>query len=350
MTGRRRPIGTVLLLSLLVVVIALLGASGSASLERTTIESLILITAVVGFWLFVGNSGVLSFGHVCFMAIGGYAAALTTIDPFVKESVLPDLPSILLDVNLSPAAGCLLGGAVAGVFALALSGPLMRLSGIAAALTSLAVLQIVVVVASQWRSVTNGTSGIDGIPLATGLGGALATALCAIAVGMAFQVSRWGARLRASREDEIAARAVGIGVHAERRIAFVLSAVIVGVAGGLYVEFLGSLTPTTMYLDTTFLLVVMLVVGGQTSLSGAVIGALFVLIVREALRQVEAGVNVGPVHLDGPLGLAEVGLALILLATLISRPQGLTGGRELHFPRLRRTAREPIDVEPEVAA
>ena len=282
------------------------------------------------------------------MTIGGYTAAILSIDPFIKESVLPDLPSALLTTTVPAPVACVIGGLVAGVFALTLSGPLMRLSGIAAALTSLAVLQIVTVVASQSRTFTNGTLGVDGIPLATGLGGALATALSAIVVAMAFQTSRWGARLRASREDEVAARALGIEVHGERRIAYVLSAVVVGIAGGMFVQLLGSVTPTTMYLDTTFLLIVMLVVGGQTSVSGAVVGTLFVAIVREGLRRVEAGFDLGPVHVDGPLGLAEVGLALILLVTLLARPAGLTSGRELAWPqslRLRRGPREPVDAE-----
>jgi branched-chain amino acid transport system permease protein len=153
----------------------------------------------------------------------------------------------------------------------------------------------------------------------------------AIVVAHALQRSRWGARLRASREDDVAARSLGVGVHLERRLAFVLSAAIVGVAGGLYVQLLGSITPTTLYLDTTFLLVVMLTVGGQTSLSGAVVGSVCIAVVRELLRRLEGGAHVGPVFVDGPAGMSEIGLALVLLLILIQRPAGLTGGREIAF-------------------
>lgn len=336
----RRGFATVAVLAVGVTALALLAGSGDEELRRTTVEALVLLTAVVGFYVFVGNSGVLSFGHVCFMAIGAYATAILSMDPLVKESVLTDLPRFLMDVHLPSYAGCLAGGLVAGVAALAVSGPLMRLSGIAAALTSLALLQIVFVVSNEWQAVTNGTYGIDGIPLKAGLGTGIATAVGAILLAYVFQRSRWGARLRATREDDIAARSLGIGVHLERRLAFVLSAAIVGVAGGLYVQLLGSLTPTTLYLDTTFLLVVMLTVGGQTSLSGAVVGSVFVAVVRELLRRIEAGAHLGPVFIDGPAGLAAVGLALVLLLTLILRPAGLTGGREITFIRLQR--RRPL--------
>jgi branched-chain amino acid transport system permease protein len=327
----RRGVATVIVLAVGVAALALLAGSGNEALRRTTVEALVLVTAVVGFYVFVGNSGVLSFGHVCFMAIGAYATAIFSMDPFVKESVLTDLPPFLLDAHLPSYVSCLAGGLVAGVVALGVSGPLMRLSGIAAALTSLALLQIVFVVSNEWRAVTNGTFGIDGIPMKAGVGTGIATAVGAIVVAHAFQRSRWGARLRASREDDVAARSLGVGVHLERRLAFVLSAAIVGVAGGLYVQLLGSITPTTLYLDTTFLLVVMLTVGGQTSLSGAVVGSVCIAVVRELLRRLEGGAHVGPVFIDGPAGLSEIGLALVLLLILIQRPAGLTGGREITF-------------------
>ena len=331
---RLEGLSTFLLLAALVVVLGLLAATGSETLQRTAIESLLLVTAVVGFYVFVGNSGILSFGHVCFMSIGAYVGGLLAINPIDRQTILFELPSWLANIESPPPyVACLAGGLVAAAVAAFVSIAIMRLNGIAAALTSFAVLQIVYVVERNWNQVTNGSSGIDGIPTTTTVGSALVTAVAAIALALLFQRTRWGARLRASREDEVAAHALGIGVLFERRLAFALSAFVVGTAGGLYGQFLGSITPDTLYLNTTFLLVVMLIVGGQTSLSGAVVGAIFVSVVREGLRQIEAGAQVGPVFLDGPLGLAEVGLALVLLVALILRPAGLTGGRELTMVR-----------------
>lgn len=335
MSERLGALSTPALLALLVVAVAAIGASGGDALERTTIQGLVLLIATIGFSVFVGNSGVLSFGHVAFMSIGAYATALLAMDPIVKQSVLLELPGFLADAHAAPYVACVIGGGVAALFALALSVPLMRLSGIAAALTSFAVLQVVYVVEREARSVTNGSRGIDGIPMEASVLGGVVIACLAIGLALAFQRSRWGARLRASREDEVAARAAGIGVHAERRVAWVLSAFVVGVAGGLFALSVGSITPDMLYVETTFLLVVMLTVGGQLSLSGAVVGSIFVTVVSELLRRVEAGAHIGPAFVDGPLGLSQVGLALILLLTLILRPAGLTGGRELTLRRPR---------------
>ena len=76
----------------------------------------------------------------------------------------------------------------------------------------------------------------------------------------------------------------------------------------------------------------MLVVGGMTSLSGAVIGSLTISFIAEFLRRVEQGVDVGPLHIPSRLGLREVGLAIIMLAILILRPRGIVNGREIPWP------------------
>ncbi len=93
---------------------------------------------------------------------------------------------------------------------------------------------------------------------------------------MAYQRSRLGRMLRASREDAAAAEAVGVNVHRQRLWAFTLSGALAGFAGGLYVHMLGSITTDSVYLELTFLTLAMLVFGGATSLWGAVLGALVV--------------------------------------------------------------------------
>lgn len=331
---------TPLLLCGIVAITTVASASRSEILRRVTIEDLVLLSGVVGFYIFVGNSGVLSFGHVCFVMIGGYTAGLLATPAIVKESDNPNLLPVLASAGSHPYVACLFGGLVAAIVAVGLSVPLMRLTGTAAALASFAVLIVVQVVASQWREVTNGVLGLSGVPTTTNIRASFGTAVAAIIVAFLFQESRWGARLRASREDEVAARALGISVTLERRIAFVLSAFVMGVVGGLYVQFLGAITPTTFYINTTFLLVLMLIVGGQTSLSGAVVGCVVVSVIRESLRQVEAGVSVGPVFIKGPTGLAEVGLAISLILILFLRSSGLTGGHEIRVaPLLARWSR-----------
>lgn len=324
--GRLQTLKTVqvpVLLAGAALALATFGATGSPRTQSTVTTTLVLMVAVVGFYIFVGNSGVFSFGHAAFMAIGAYVAPLLVIDPLRKPLLIPGLPEWVADLRVGPDAATLIAGIVAATVAAVVSVPLMRLAGIAASLASFALLGIVHTVAIQWEELTNGPAGLVGIPHTTNLWTATGWAIAAIGVAWLFQMSSVCQRLRASREDELAARAIGIGVHAERRYAFCVSAFFMGAAGSLYAQHLGTVTPSTVYLDVTFLLVVMLVVGGTGSLSGAVLGTAVVAALAETLRSVEAGISIGGLLLDGPLGTREVGLAVALLVVLAFKPVGL---------------------------
>ena len=124
-------------------------------------------------------------------------------------------------------------------------------------------------------------------------------------------------------------------IWSQRLIAFVLSAFIVAIGGVLYGHFLGTLAVNMFWLDLTFLTLAMLVVGGLRSLTGAVVGTLSVMVVRELLRSLEQGVSIAGHDVSFPNGVQEIGLALVLLAILIYRPQGLIGDRELGRPELK---------------
>ena len=157
----------------------------------------------------------------------------------------------------------------------------------------------------------------------------------AIAVAYLFQISRWGLMLRASRDDDVAAKASAVRIVRERLIAFALSAAMVGAGGGLYAQFLGSMTVDQFYLEMTFVTLAMLVVGGIGSLSGAVIGVLAVTFVIEFLRTFEHGFSIDGVKFLLPSGSQEIGLGVVMALILILRPT-----RPHPQPGIRRTARE----------
>jgi branched-chain amino acid transport system permease protein len=314
-------------LAVLVVVATGLASLGGAAQDQIVMTALIELLFVVALYVFVGLSGVLSFGHMSFGAIGAYTAAILVIPPDVKPSLFFGMPGWLADAHASPLVSVLAGGGVAALFALVVGVPLLRLSGLAASLGTFALLLIVNTVATNWSSVTGGASGVSAVPTTTTTVTVLVWVLVAMAVAFVFQESSWGLRLRASREDEVAARAGGIGVTRARTIAWVISAFFTGAAGGLYGEFLGSFNATAFYLSITFVIMAMLVVGGLTSLAGAVIGSIGLSFVSELLRHAENAV--------GRPGLSELGLALIMILILVLRPRGITGGRELALPRRR---------------
>jgi branched-chain amino acid transport system permease protein len=280
----------------------------------------------------MGNSGIVSFGHVSFMAIGAYTSALLTAQPSVKQALIKGLAPFLAHAHWATIPAALLGGVIAASFAGIIGFPLMRLAGLAAGIATLALLVIVNTVTSQWTSLTGGTYSFAGIASDTTLWGSLLWAIVVMAITYAFKQSRVGLRLQATREDEVAAGSVGINVASERWIAFMLGALIVGVAGALDAHYLGAINPGLFYFQITFLTIVMLVVGGVKSFSGAVIGTVVISVVTELLRTIEKGPHVFGGKIPELRDLTEVGLAVILLIVVTLRPRGITGGREIAWP------------------
>jgi branched-chain amino acid transport system permease protein len=338
----------VALVVLVTVTTEVLVATGSSVVRSVVTVALINLVLVVALYIFVGNSGIFSFGHLAFAAIGAYTAGILTIPPKSvgevtgKDVLLPNAPHFLARAHTGSIAATLIAGGVAMVVALVIALPLMRLSGIAASLATFAVLIIVYVIANNWQAVTNATSGMAGVPTTTGPRTALAWSLAVIVVAFLFQQTRTCVRLRASREDEVAARAIGVGIYNERRVAFVLSAGCTGMGGALYAQYLGSFNGDAFYIPLTFTIVAMLVVGGTTSLAGAVVGTAFLSAVAEGLRRLELR--------EHRPGLQQVGFALIMLAVLVWRPRGLTLGREITWPVQRRPRTRAPASAPETSS
>jgi len=299
------------------------------SLRLTLAEMFIRVTVVVGLYVFVGNSGIISFGHIGFMCIGAYAAAWATAEPTFKSIMLQGLPPILQE-NQFPFAVAMLGAILLpAAVALVLGIALMRLAGVASSIATFAFLIIVNNVYSNWDGVTAGVSSIVGIPAVVGPWTAFGFAALAVIVAHLLQISRYGLMLKASRDNEVAARASGVNILRMRLVAFVVSAAIVGAGGGLAAQFLGILTVDSFYLSLTFITLAMLVVGGMSSLSGAVLGVVAVTAIIEVLRVFERGVSLGGSSVALPAGGQEIGLGVVMALILIFRPSGLSAGREL---------------------
>jgi branched-chain amino acid transport system permease protein len=316
----------------LVVIAGLLTTVASRSTSIYLVNAIVAAAIVVGIYVFVGNSGVISFGHVSFVAVGAFAAGVLTVPAELKAAVLPDLFPVLRDHTIgtgaSLAVATLVGAALAGLVGL----PLMRLSGLAAGIATFAVLEITHNLLREWTSIGPGATTLSLVPESTGALEATLGVSLVILVAFGYQRSRFGRMLRASREDPAAAQAVGISVHRQRLWAFTLSGALCGFAGGLYVHMLGSITTEQVYLDLTFLTLAMLVVGGATSLFGAVVGALAISGLDAFLGEAEQGIDVG-FAIDAPAGTRLVVVSALMALVLILRPSGLTGGREFGWRR-----------------
>lgn len=313
------------------------GLAGRAT-EIEILSALVSVSTVVAVYVFVGNSGVLSFGQISFVALGAFTSGVMTIPLDSKTGVLPQLFPILRDHTIGNVPSLALAALVGGVAALLVGIPLMRLSGLAAGIATFAVLEITHNLLREWNAIGPGATTLALVPETTDAWQATIGAIVVIVAAFVYQQSRLGRKLRATREDPAAAAGVGINVHRERLWGFVLSGALSGLAGGLLVHLLGSITTEDVYLELTFLTLAMLVVGGSTSLLGAVVGALLVSGIDTFLSHAEDGVGIG-FTVDLPQGTRLVVLGVLMAAMLVLRPTGVTGGREFSLPNLTRSRR-----------
>ena len=328
----------VVLIGLLLVFALAVTLTGDKALGRMAAETLVRVVLVVGLWIFVGNSGVVSFGHAGYMAIGAYCSAWLTLKPQMKSLFLPDLPVWLAQAEWPVFPAAIVSGLLAALIALISGAAILRLSGIAASIATFAFLAIVNTVYSNWEGVTGATSSVVGLSRYVDQWVALAWAAAAIVAANIYANSASGLALRATREDEVAASASGINMYRHRLLSLVLSGFFTGVSGALLGHSIGVLNPDSFYLGITFISLAMLVIGGVGSLSGAVVGVLSLSLVIEALVRLEQGVTFGSAELALPSGAQEILIGIVMILVLVLRPTGLLAGRELGLQRvLRRT-------------
>jgi branched-chain amino acid transport system permease protein len=315
----------------LVVLAGWIGSGLSASRQLEFGNALVNTAIVVALYVFVGNSGVISFGHISFVAVGAYLSGILTLGATEKNFVLPSLFPWLRHTHVGTVSSLALAAAIGGVYALLVGLPLMRLSGLPAGIATFAVLGITYNVLRYWEKVGPAAQALTSVP-EVGVWTLTVGVLLAVVVAYAYQRSRGGRLLRATREDPAAAQAAGINVYRQRLVAFTISGALAGFAGGLLMHELGTITTDQVHLELTFITLAMLVVGGANSLLGAVLGALSISALDAFLGDAENGIHIG-FHLNLPDGTRLVTLGAVMALVLLLRPSGITGGRELGLPR-----------------
>ena len=259
--------------------------------------------------LIAGYTGLFSLAHHVFAGIGGYTSALLVI-----RSGVP--------VPLGLAAGGLVAGAAGyGIGALTL-----RMRALYLALATWAFAESTRVLVSMEYGITRGDLGLPVPKLFPTVSPRpyyeLFLLLAAATVaGLALLLrSRIGYRLRAIRDDEGAARAAGINTVRWKRFVFAISSAVAGVAGAVYGHYIGLLSPIGMKFDEMAIIIIMVILGGQRTLAGPVLGAVVVEVVSEALRAY------GQIRM--------VLFALVVLGMMRLYPPGLAGLIRLAIARL----------------
>ncbi len=297
--------------------------------QGTVTHYLILTVAVLAFSTFTGNSGILSFGHVAFMGLAAHISGLLTIPPAQKGVFLPDVPSWLAGTDMHVLVAGLIAVALVTSIGFLVGIPISRLGGASAAIATLGLLIIVYGVIVGARDFTRGSQALIGVPKTVDIPTALVFVAVAILLARLFRDSLSGLELRAAREDEPAASAIGVNAPGRRLFAWTVSAAIAAVAGVLLAHYLGVYSPREFYFQITFAILAMLIVGGMTSVSGAVVGAVLVTVLIEVLRGAEERVNAAFFDEPTVFGLTDIGLSLAILGVLFWRRNGLFGYWEI---------------------
>ena len=329
------------LIAALLALVAWWGVSDTAQSDKVT-HFLINVVLVVALQLFSGNTGILSFGQMAFVGTGAYVAAILTLDPILKPTILPHLPPFLLTAHLGWVPALLAAAGAGGVLALASGFPILRLDQASAVIAILALFLIAAIVFGSWTNVTNGGAGLYGLPPETSIWRAFGVAAVAVLIARLFKDSKTGLLLQASREDALAAASSGVPVRRYRVRAWVLNGILCGAGGALFAWWIGTISPTDFFLAPTFALIVMFVVGGTGTVSGAVLGAAIVTAVQDWLRQYEDNhVNLGVFSIGRLTGLTQFVLVVVILLAMAFKREGLIARREPdeHLRRLLARAR-----------
>ena len=296
------------------------------------------ITLAVSLNLINGLAGQFSIGHAGFMAVGGYTATYLTvyhgqqIASLIGQSPMdPGGSSLVMPISLAAGA---LAAALAG---LAVGIPSLRLRGDYLAIVTLGFSEIIRVIILNIPAVGGATGFTAALPI-TNFFWIFAMATLTIVIVRNIATSTFGRALATIRGDEIAAEAMGVNSTFYKVLAFVISAALAGVAGGLSGQlFANPLSPQNLNFVRSIEVIVMIVLGGIGSITGAVLGASVLTVLPEALRGLDQQFP----------GIRMVIYALLLILLMIFRPQGLLGRREIGWAWLRRPSRTriPADIE-----
>ena len=298
-------------------------STGGGARQYLVAEMLSNFILALGMQVFIGNTGVLSFGHMAFAQIAAYATALVVIPVAAKTKSLPDIPFGLGDVHMGGLAGTLVAVVVTVAIGAVFGVAVCRASGLAPTMITLAALFVVDQVVKNWEELTRGAGGLTGLPILSGNTTLWIGAFIALVVAHQFQESRIGRFAIATREDELAAPALGIRLFTSRYAAWLVSIALIAFGGSLRAQSLGTVNPKQFTLDAGIVVLAMVVVGGMRTVSGAVLGTVVITTGNEVFRQL------GDPQRLGIERFPDLFLGGVMLLAMLLRPGGILGDIDL---------------------
>ena len=277
-------------------------------IEGILINSGYVLMVVLGLSLLTGFTGLFSFGHAGFMAIGAYTAAVCT-----------------LKLGIPYVLAMIIGGIVAMLIGLLLGSFTLKLKGDYFCIATLGFGEAVRLIFDNVQAL-GGSRGLTGIQMKTTLSVVLVVSILAVIALVCLIRSRHGRNMVAIREDELAAQVSGINVFRYKMLALGISALYAGIGGGLLAHYMGYIQPLMFKMIKSTEYTIIVIFGGLGSVTGSVVGTLLLTFLPEVLREFENW------------RLVIYGLAVILI--MITRPRGLMGGTELNFRGIARLCKK----------
>lgn len=326
-------------------VIGLLGlflwwAEGNLDGYKIQILNLIAVNAILALSLnlIYGFTGMFSLGHAGFMAIGAYTCAILIL-PQMQKDMLWILEPLIWPFSVMHApfvVAVFAGGVMAALFGLLIAVPVLRLGGDYLGIATLGFAEIIRVVLTNLTPITNGALGIKGIPDYANLWWNYAWMVFTIYVIVRIVNSNFGNALKAIRDDEIAAKNMGIDTFKYRVISFSIGSFFAGIGGALMGSLITTIDPKMFLFLLTFNVLMITVAGGLGSITGSVIGSVVITILLEWLRFVESPIYFGDFEIPGIPGMRMVVFSLSLILIILFRRQGIMGMREITWDGMAR--------------
>lgn len=285
----------------------------------------IYITLGLSMNLINGLTGLFSLGHAGFMAVGAYTVAILTMPVAMKDMnffMKPMVP-FLANVEWGFFPALIMAGIISGFIGFLIGAPVLRLTDDYLAIATLGFAEIIRVVFTNAQSLTNGALGLKGIPNSTNIWWSWGVAILTIVFMEFLMKGSYGKAFKAIREDEIAARSMGINLFKHKVMSFTFGSFLAGIGGGLLAALLGTIDPNMFRIALTFNILLIVVLGGLGSIKGTTISAIIVTIMMEGLRFLDESINIGPIHIEGVQGMRMVVFSIILMVVVIVRKEGL---------------------------
>lgn len=285
--------------------------------QRIVLLAGINVILAVSLNLINGTTGQFSIGHAGFMAVGAYGAAFFGVKLAPSVAALVGVGPVADAVTFN--ASLLVGAVLAGLAGLLVGAPSLRLRGDYLAVVTLGFGEIIRISFNNadFLGAATGYFGDSpaGLPAYTSFFWVYGWAVALVVLIRNLTFSQTGRSLSAIREDEIAAEAMATPTTKLKVLAFSLSAAAAGIAGGLFAFMQSGIRPEDFRFDKSIDMVVMIIIGGLGSISGAIVGGVFVAVTLELMRDLQQ--------------YRLVLYAVLLIVIMLVRPQGLLGNREL---------------------